>query len=78
MRAGASRDAAKRIIKKIRGQIYRGVDTHDIYKMVLLALGEEQDGAVLKQKYQLKEAIMRLETFWISSLRTLLVKFSSV
>ena len=60
MRAGASRDAAKRIIKKIRGQIYRGVETHDIYKMVLLALGEEQDGAVLKQKYQLKEAIMRL------------------
>ena len=60
MRAGASREVAKRIIKKIRNQIYRGVETHDIYKMVLLAMGEEQEGMVLRQKYQLKEAIMRL------------------
>ncbi len=60
MRAGASKDATKRIIKKIRGQIYRGVDTHDIYKMVLIALGEEKEDRGLKQRYQLKDAIMRL------------------
>ena len=60
MRAGASKDEAKRVIKKIRGQIYRGVDTSDIYKMVLTALGEEKQGKALKQRYQLKDAIMRL------------------
>ncbi|MDH3311924.1 MAG: hypothetical protein OEM28_02105 [Nitrosopumilus sp.] len=31
--------------------------TRDIYKMVLSALSEEKGGAVLKQKYQLKDAI---------------------
>jgi Holliday junction resolvase-like predicted endonuclease len=60
MRAGASKDAAKRILKKIRGHIYRGSDTRDIYKMVLTALSEEKEGSVLKQRYQLKDAIMRL------------------
>lgn len=60
MRAGASKDTAKRIIKKIRGQIYRGMGTHDIYKMVLSALSEEKDGKVLKQRYQLKDAIMKI------------------
>jgi hypothetical protein len=34
--------------------------TREIYKMVLLALSEEKQGNVLKQKYQLKDAIMRL------------------
>ena len=59
-RAGASKDATKRIIKKIRGEIYRGVSTREIYKLVLNALNEEENGAVLKQRYQLKESIMRL------------------
>jgi hypothetical protein len=36
------------------------VETRDIYKMVLHALGEEKGGVILKQKYQLKDAIMRL------------------
>jgi len=62
MRAGASRDATKRIIKKVKGHIYRGVDTRDIYKMVLAALSEEKEGAVLKQRYQLKDAIMKFGT----------------
>ena len=60
LRAGASKDATKRIIKKIRGQIYRGVETQNIYKMVLSALGEEKEGKALKQRYQLKDSIMRL------------------
>ena len=62
MRAGASRDTTKRILKKIKGHIYRGVDTRDIYKMVLAALSEEKEGAALKQRYQLKDAIMKLGT----------------
>jgi len=61
MRAGASRDTTKRILKKIKGHIYRGVDTRDIYKMVLAALNGEKEYATL-QKYQLKEAIMKLGT----------------
>ncbi len=60
MRAGASKDATKRIIKKIRSQIYHGIDTRGIYKMVLSALREEKEGMALKQRYQLKDAIMRL------------------
>ena len=59
-RAGAGKDATKRIVKKIRGQIFPGIKTKDIFKMVLRALGEEKGGTVLKQKYQLKDAIMRL------------------
>ena len=38
------------------------MDTRNIYKMVLTALSEEKEGAVLKQRYQLKDAIMRLGT----------------
>lgn len=60
MRAGASRDATERVLKKIRGHIYRGVKTHDIYKLVLSALSEEKEGRALKQRYRLKGAIMRL------------------
>ena len=62
MRAGASRDATKRILKKIRGHIYRGVKTRDIYKFVLSALSEEKEGSALKQRYQLKDSIMKLGT----------------
>lgn len=60
MKAGASRDATNRILKKIRGHIYRGVKTRDIYKLVLSALSEEKEGRALKQRYRLKGAIMRL------------------
>jgi len=62
MRAGASKEATKRILKKIRGHIYRGVNTRDIYKLVLSALSEETEGSSLKQRYQLKNAIMQLGT----------------
>lgn len=60
MRAGASKDATKRILKKVRGHIYRGSNTQDIYKLVLTALSEEKEGMTLKQRYQLKDAIMGL------------------
>ena len=36
------------------------MDTRDIYKMVLSALRDEKDGVALKQRYQLKDAIMKL------------------
>ncbi len=59
-RAGASKEITKRIIKKIRGQIYRGIETRDIYKLVLMALSEEKEGNALRYRYQLKDAIMKL------------------
>ncbi len=60
MRAGASRKTAKKILKKIRSRLYRGMETHDIYKLVLDAMSEEKGGAALRQRYQLKDSIMRL------------------
>lgn len=59
-RAGANKAAGNRIVKKVRRQIYPGIKTRDIYKMVLSALDEETHGRALKQRYQLKDAIMRL------------------
>ena len=60
MRAGASRKTAKRILKKVRSEVYRDMGTSDIYKLVLHAISEEKDEKVLQQKYQLKDAIMKL------------------
>jgi hypothetical protein len=60
MRAGASRKIAKQILKKVRSEIYRDIGTSDIYKLVLRAISEEKNEKVLHQKYQLKDAIMRL------------------
>lgn len=58
-RAGANKEITKRVIKKVKSQIYRGIGTRDIYKMVLVALSEE-GGKPLKYRYQLKDAIMKL------------------
>ena len=60
MRAGASRNTAQRILKKVRSDVYRDMGTSDIYKLVLQAISEEKDAMGLHQRYQLKEAIMRL------------------
>jgi len=60
IRAGASRSTAKRILKKVRSDIYHEMGTNDIYKLVLQAISEEKGGVGLHQRYQLKESIMRL------------------
>ncbi|MBI5860518.1 MAG: restriction endonuclease [Nitrosarchaeum sp.] len=60
MRAGANRKTAQRILKKVRSDVYRDMGTSDIYKLVLQAISEERDGMGLRQRYQLKDAIMRL------------------
>ena len=62
MRAGASKDATNRVLKRIRGHIYSGVKTRDIYRLVLRALSEEKGGTIIKQRYQLKDSIMKLGT----------------
>jgi len=60
MRAGASKKTAKKILKKVRSEVYRDIGTSDIYKLVLQAISKEKDTEVLHKKYQLKDAIMRL------------------
>ena len=59
-RAGANKKTAQQILKKVRGQIYQGIHTKNIYKLVLRAISEEKGGRALHQRYQLKESIMRL------------------
>jgi len=60
MRAGANRKTAKRILKKVRSEVYHDIGTSDIYKLVLQAISQEKGAEALHQKYQLKDAIMRL------------------
>lgn len=60
MRAGASRKTAKRILKKVRSEVYRDMTSNLIYKKVLHAISEEKDLKALHQRYQLKDAIMRM------------------
>ena len=60
MRAGASRKTAMKILKKVRSRVYRNMDTGNIYNLVLNAMAEEKGLDGLRQRYQLKDAIMRL------------------
>ena len=60
IRAGASKKTAKRILKKVKSNIYRDMTSNDIYKKVLHAISEEKGLKALHQRYQLKEAIMRM------------------
>ena len=60
IRAGASKKTARRILKKVKSDVYRDMTSNDIYKKVLHAISEEKDLKALHQRYQLKEAIMRM------------------
>ena len=60
MRAGASRKTAKRILKKVRSEVYRDMTSNAIYKKVLHVIAQEKDLKALHQRYQLKDAIMRM------------------
>ncbi|MDH3192068.1 MAG: restriction endonuclease [Nitrosopumilus sp.] len=60
MRAGASRKTAKQILKKVRAEVYHDMTSSDIYKKVLHAISEEKGLRALHQRYQLKDAIMRM------------------
>lgn len=59
IRAGASRQAARRIVNQIRSQIYPGMTTREIYRLVLKLLAENA-GVAVRQRYRLKESIMRM------------------
>ena len=60
IRAGASKKTAKRILKKVKSKIHRNMTSHDVYKKVLNVISQEKDLKALHQRYQLKNAIMRM------------------
>ncbi|QDI89541.1 restriction endonuclease [Candidatus Nitrosopumilus sp. SW] len=60
IRAGASKKTAKRILKKVKSEVYRDMTSNNIYKKVLHAISEERGLRALHQRYQLKNAIMRM------------------
>lgn len=60
IRAGVSRKVANNIVNTISRQIRPGVRTSIIYKMVIKALAEQEDGHIVKHRYRLKESIMRM------------------
>lgn len=59
IRAGANSDLARKIANKVRSRVRYGMTTKEIYNMVLHMLAHDGSRAI-KQRYRLKEAIMRL------------------
>ncbi len=60
VRAGLSSKTANEIANNIARQIHPGIRTSAIYKMVLKAIASEEGGHIIKHRYRLKEAIMRM------------------
>ncbi|MEM3064006.1 MAG: ATP cone domain-containing protein [Candidatus Nitrosotenuis sp.] len=59
MRAGADPSVARDIARQIQSRIHHGTTTKEIYAMVLQLLSKHGSIAI-KQRYRLKESIMRL------------------
>jgi hypothetical protein len=59
IRAGADPTLAKRIARQVYSTVHYGMTTHEIYKIVLRLLSENATLAI-KQRYRLKESIMKL------------------
>jgi hypothetical protein len=59
MRAGADQRVAKDIARQVHSRIHYGTTTKEIYSMVLHLLSK-QGSLAIKQRYRLKESIMRL------------------
>lgn len=59
IRAGASNDLARRIANQVYSKIHQGMTTKEIYRLVLRLLSEYGNVAI-KQRYRLKESIMRM------------------
>lgn len=59
-RAGADKKTSHNILKEVRSKIYQGINTKDIYNLVLQSISEQKGRLGLHHRYQLKEAIMNL------------------
>lgn len=60
IRAGASEKQAKRIARKTKAMVRSGSTTRDVYRLVLQNIAEVDETKVIKHKYRLKEAIMKM------------------
>jgi len=60
IRAGATKELAKQVVKKISEHLRNGMRTREIYKMVLNVLAAEDESQIIKHRYRLKESIMLL------------------
>jgi hypothetical protein len=60
IRAGASKYFAEEIAEKIHKKVRKGMRTREIYRMVLNALAEAEEGKTVKHRYRLKESIMQM------------------
>ncbi len=60
LRAGASKKQAKKIACKTKEMISNGASTREVYKIVLQNISKVDEGRVIKHRYRLKEAIMKM------------------
>jgi hypothetical protein len=60
IRAGTSEKQAKQIARKTQVMIRSGLTTRDIYRLVLQNISKVDESKVIKHKYRLKEAIMKM------------------
>jgi len=60
IRAGASRKEAKRIAKNTLNMIRNDFTTREIYKIVLSNISKIDRGNIIRHRYRLKEAIMKM------------------
>lgn len=59
IRAGATNEMARKIANQVYSQLHYGMTTREIYKIVLRLLSVHGNVAI-RQRYRLKEAIMRM------------------
>ncbi len=59
VRAGATKEEARKILERIHPKLYPGITTREIYRLVLHFLSDGVNQAV-KHRYRLKESIMRM------------------
>jgi len=60
MRAGASKNLAEQIARKVSQQLSGTPRTREVYRMVLNALARVSEGFAINLRYRLKESIMSL------------------
>jgi len=60
IRAGASRKEAKRIAKNTLNMIRNDFTTREVYKIVLSNISKIDRGNIIRHRYRLKEAIMKM------------------
>lgn len=58
IRAGASKQFAEKVSRKVQVQLYEGISTKEVYKLVLKQLALADKDHAIQHRYRLKESIM--------------------